>query len=282
MKLFLRNKFIDLDDPLVMGILNITPDSFSDGGSFLDVDAALEQAGLMIKSGAEIIDVGGESTRPGAHKIDIDEEIDRILPVIKEIKAKFDVLVSVDTSKERVAKVAVLEGGADIVNDISALSFSLNMAETIANLSVPVVLMHIKGTPVNMQNNPGYINVIEEIKEYFNERIDFAVSKGIKREKIIIDPGIGFGKRVEDNIEILKNLDQFLEFELPILVGLSRKSFLGKISREEDPGKREAETITANIISILKGASILRVHNVENCVKSIKILKEFNNFPHFS
>lgn len=273
MKLFLRNKFIDMEDPVIMGILNITPDSFSDGGSFLSLEDALKQADLMISSGAAIIDVGGESTRPGAQKIDTDEEIDRILPVIEKIKSDFDILVSIDTCKERVARTAVLEGGADIVNDISALSFSQNMAETVASLSVPVVLMHIKGTPSDMQNNPEYSNVVEEIKDYFNERIDFAVSKGIKREKIIIDPGIGFGKRVQDNIDIIKNLEQFREFELPLLIGLSRKSFLGKISGEEDPGMREAETIAANIISIMKGVSVIRVHNVKNCVKSIKILK---------
>ena len=281
MKFFLRNKFVDMEDPVVMGILNITPDSFSDGGSFLSIENALKQAELMINSGAAIIDVGGESTRPGANKIDTDEEIDRILPVIEKIKSDFDVLVSIDTFKDRVARIAVLEGGADIVNDISALSFSKKMAETVANLSVPVVLMHIKGTPADMQNNPEYSNVVNDIKGYFNERIDFAVSKGIKREKIIIDPGIGFGKRIQDNIDIIKNLDKFREFELPVLIGLSRKSFLGKISGEKDPGKREAETITANILSILKGASVIRVHNVKNCVKSIKILKELNNFGSF-
>lgn len=281
MKLSLRNKFIDLNDPVVMGVLNTTLDSFSDGGNFFGLDSALKQAELMINSGAKIIDVGGESTRPGAKIIDTDEEISRALPVIERIKAEFDVLVSVDTSKDRVARAAVLEGGADIINDISALSSSQNMAETVAKLSVPVILMHIKGTPADMQNNPEYSNVIDEIKEYFNERIDFAVSRGIKREKIIIDPGIGFGKRVQDNTDIIKNLDQFMEFELPVLIGISRKSFLGKISGEEDPVMREAETITANIISIMKGASVIRVHNVKNCVKSIKILKELYSYGHF-
>ena len=277
MRLSLKHDFLELEDPVVMGVLNVTPDSFSDGGRFFTYDSALKQAEQMIKDGADIIDIGGESSRPGAQKVSTEEEIERIMPVIEKIKDEFAVIVSVDTYKERVARTAVLEAGADMVNDISALGFSDNLADTIAKLEVPVVLMHIKGTPENMQKNPSYQDLIPELKQYFHTRIDYALSKGIKKEKIIIDPGIGFGKRVEDNIEIMKRLEEFKEFELPILMGLSRKSFLGIISDEPIPAEREAETICANIIAILKGASIIRVHNVKNTVKSVKVLKKLVN-----
>jgi dihydropteroate synthase len=279
MNLYLRNEFLELEEPVVMGIINITPDSFSDGGDFLTNDAALRQAEQMVKDGAVIIDVGGESTRPGAKTVSTEQEIDRVLPVIEAIKNRFEILVSVDTYKAPVARAAVLDGGADIVNDISALDFCENMAETIAALDVPVVLMHIKGSPETMQKDPFYRNVIPELKQYFENRIDYAYSKGIKKEKLIIDPGIGFGKRVEDNLEIIKQLRQFKEFDLPILIGISRKSFLGKIAGEEDPKEREIETVTAGLIAILNGANIIRVHNVKNAVKSIKVLKKLVKFP---
>lgn len=277
MRLYLRHDFLELEEPVVMGVLNITPDSFSDGGRFFEYDSALKQAEQMIKDGADIIDIGGESSRPGAQQVSTEEEIDRIMPIVEKVKDEFAVIVSVDTYKERVARTAVLEAGADMVNDISALGFSEKMAATIAKLEVPVVLMHIKGTPENMQKNPSYQSLIPELKQYFQTRIDYALSKGIKKKKIIIDPGIGFGKRVEDNIEIIKRLEEFKEFELPILMGLSRKSFLGFISDEPIPTKREAETICANIIAILNGASIIRVHNVKNTVKSVKVLKKLVN-----
>jgi len=273
MKLHLRNKFVEIPSPAVMGVLNITPDSFSDGGLFLSIDDALKQVKDMISGGADIIDVGGESTRPGAEKVSIDEEIDRIIPVVVRIKKEFEVLVSIDTYKERVARMAVTEAGADMVNDISGLGFSENMASSISILDIPVVVMHIQGTPENMQKNPYYTDVITELKEFFSDRISYALSKGIKKEKIIIDPGIGFGKRLEDNIKIIKKLGEFKEFDCPILIGLSRKTFLGEISGEKIPKSREAETLTGNIVSILNGASIIRVHNVRNAVRSIDILR---------
>ncbi len=273
MKLYLKNDFLDLEDPVLMGILNVTPDSFSDGGDFFHNGRAISRAEQMVKDGASIIDVGGESTRPGAQKISVDEEIDRVLPVVEKIKQEFEVLVSIDSYKARVAKAAVQEAGADIVNDISALRFDEHMAETIAQLDVPVILMHIKGTPEQMQKDPHYVDLIKELKQYFHDRIDDAYAHGIKKEKIIIDPGIGFGKRLQDNIEIIKRLDEFKEFELPILMGLSRKSFLGQIAGEEDPKKREIETVTADIVSVLNGAHILRVHDVKNAAKSLKVLK---------
>jgi len=274
MKLYLSNDIKNMEDPVVMGILNLTPDSFSDGGQFTKFDSAVYHAEKMINSGASIIDVGGESTRPGAEKVNINTEIDRVLPVIEKIKKEFDALVSIDTYKDRVAKLAVEEAGADIINDIFALSFSNNMAKVVADLNVPVILMHIKGSPSDMQENPSYSDVVSEIKDYFEERIIFATEKGIKREKIIIDPGIGFGKRLIDNVDIIRNLRSLKSFNLPIMMGLSKKSFLGKISGETNPFKRECETITANLVSVINGASILRVHDVENCVKSIKVFKQ--------
>lgn len=273
MKFYLRNDFLEIEAPVVMGILNITPDSFSDGGKFMESDAALKRAEQMVLDGAAVIDVGGESTRPGAQSVTIDEEIDRIIPIIEKIKDRLEVLVSVDTYKERVARTAVLEANADIVNDISGLGFSEKMAGTIAKLEVPVVMMHIKGTPENMQKAPFYQNLIPEMKQYFYSRIDLALAKGVKKERIILDPGIGFGKRLEDNITIFCNLEAFKEFDLPILIGASRKSFLGAISGETNPASREAETISANIAAILKGASLIRVHDVKNAVKSINVFK---------
>jgi len=271
MKLYLRNHFIEKNEPLVMGILNVTPDSFSDAGRFFEVSTALRHAREMVDAGADIIDVGGESTRPGAARLSAEEEIDRILPTIEKIKEELGIPVSIDTTKADVARLAVEEGGADLVNDISALQFDEQMAMTVAELNVPVVLMHIKGTPENMQKDPFYADVIGEITDYFQQRIDFALSHGIKKEKIILDPGIGFGKRLEDNIAIIRNLKMFAEFELPILVGVSRKSFLGLLSGEKVPEKRVAETIAAGLCAVGNGAVILRVHDVEATVKALKV-----------
>ena len=271
MKLYLKNGFIEKSEPLVMGILNVTPDSFSDAGRFFEGNAALEHAREMVAAGADIIDVGGESTRPGAGQLSAEEEIDRILPTIEKIKEELGIPVSIDTTKADVARLAVEEGGADLVNDISALQFSEAMAATVAELNVPVILMHIKGTPENMQKDPFYSDVIGEITDYFQQRIDFALSHGIKKEKLILDPGIGFGKRLEDNIAIIKNLKMFAEFELPILVGVSRKSFLGLLSGEKVPEKRGPETIAAGLCAVRNGAAILRVHEVEPLVKALKV-----------
>lgn len=268
---------MEINEPVVMGILNITPDSFSDGGTFLNIDRALQHTEAMIRDGAAIIDVGGESTRPGAQRISVEEEIDRVIPIIDKIKDEFEILVSIDTYKDRVARTAVLEAKADMINDIYALRFSERIVSTVVELDVPVILMHIKGTPENMQRAPFYQDVVKEIKQFFRERIDYALSKGLKKEKIIIDPGIGFGKRVEDNVEIIKRLRDFKEFDSPILIGLSRKSFLGAVTGEDEPLEREAETISANMMAVLNGADIIRVHNVKNAVKSFKILKKMTD-----
>jgi len=271
MKLYLRNGFIEKPDPLVMGILNVTPDSFSDAGRFFDAAAALAHARALAAAGADIIDVGGESTRPGAAAIGSDEETDRVLPVIEKIKQELGVLVSVDTSKEEVARLAVEEGGADLVNDISGLRFSEHMAAAVAELNVPVVVMHMQGTPEDMQRHPTYADVVGEIKDFFRERIEFAMSRGVKKEKIILDPGIGFGKKLEHNVAIVRQLRDFAEFELPLLVGLSRKSFLGLLSGEKAAERRGAETLAASLVAARNGAAILRVHDVEAMVKALKI-----------
>jgi len=271
-KLNIKNQIHEIPEPAIMGILNIAPDSFSDGGLFTSSDRALKHVDQMVKHGAKIIDVGGESTRPGAIPVDADEEIERVIPIVEKIKAEFGVLVSIDTFKSEVAETAITEGGADMVNDISALQFSPDMAGTVACLEVPVILMHIKGTPRNMQDNPIYQDVVAEIKKYFSDRIQTALDSGIKRERIILDPGIGFGKTLVHNIEIIKHLKCFLSMGQPLLMGLSRKSFLGLITEEKVAGDRDAETLTANLISIMNGASIIRVHDVKGAVKSIKIL----------
>ncbi len=276
MKLYLRNGFLEKEDPLIMGILNVTPDSFSDAGRFFTPESALGQARAMADAGADIIDVGGESTRPGSRPVGLDEEIDRVLPVIARIKEETGVLVSVDTSKEEVARQAVEEGGADIINDISALRFSERMATVVAQLDVPVVLMHIQGTPETMQRAPAYADVIAEICDYFQERIDYAQGRGIQREKIILDPGIGFGKRLEDNVAIVRQLRRFAAFELPLLVGLSRKSFLGLLGGEKAAERRDAETVAANLVAVRNGASILRVHDVGAAVRALKVWHALN------
>jgi dihydropteroate synthase len=276
-KLYLRNSFVEKDEPLVMGILNVTPDSFSDAGRFFESAAALQHARALAAAGADIIDVGGESTRPGATQLSIEAEIDRILPIVGRIKEELGVLVSIDTTKAEVARLAVEEGGADMINDISALQFDDAMAATVAELNVPVVLMHIKGTPETMQDNPSYGDVISEILDYFQQRIDAAMSHGIKKEKLILDPGIGFGKRLEDNIAIIKNLNAFAEFELPLLVGVSRKSFLGLLSGEKVPERRGAETLAACLRALAGGAAVLRVHDVEPLVKALKVWKSLGH-----
>jgi dihydropteroate synthase len=279
MKIYLRDSFVEKDEPLVMGILNVTPDSFSDGGRHLRPADAGEQARRMVTAGVDIIDVGGESTRPGARRVSAQEELERVLPVITAIKEAFDVLVSVDTYKEEVARAAVEEAGADMINDISALAFSDAMADTVARLDVPVVLMHIRGTPETMQQNPVYGDVVAEIATCFEERIEFALSRGIRREKLILDPGIGFGKRLCDNLAILSHLAVFRRFDLPLLVGLSRKTFLGTLSGESDPARRDPESLAGAFVAAQQGAAILRVHDVDATVRALKVLRALREAP---
>lgn len=249
-----------------MGILNVTPDSFSDGGRHFDKAAAIRRAYEMVEEGADIIDIGGESTRPGSEPVPLEEEISRTIPVIEALAKNIKVPISIDTYKAEVAKRA-LDAGASIVNDISGLRFDPEMPKVVSQYKVPVVIMHIKGTPKNMQVNPQYEALIPEIMDYLRESIRLAMKSGIAEDKIIIDPGIGFGKTFEQNLEIVKNLREFTLFEKPLLVGVSRKAFIGKILGDAPASERLEGTAAAVAISILNGANIIRVHDVKEMKK---------------
>ncbi len=260
--------------PLIMGILNVTPDSFSDGGEFFDREKALEHAIEMINCGADIIDVGGESSRPGAKPVSVEEEIERVVPVIRKIaRMEKNVLISVDTTKPAVAEEAI-KAGANIINDISSFGFNEAILDVVRKHDVPYVLMHIKGTPETMQNEPYYNEPVAEIHQSLSEKINYLNSIGIKN--IILDPGIGFGKRVADNYEIISRLEEFKSFGLPILMGVSRKSFLGK-SLSLDVGNRGNATTVSETISIMNGASIIRTHDVCNAFEMKKIIRFVKN-----
>jgi dihydropteroate synthase len=267
MKLIWKNyKFDFTERTYIMGILNVTPDSFSDGGLYFDKKKAVEQALKMEEEGADIIDVGGESTRPGAEKISEKEEIKRVVPVIEAITKKIKIPVSIDTYKSEVAKAA-LSAGASLVNDISGLRFDRKMPSVIAGNKVPVCIMHIKGTPRAMQANPAYAALIPEIVDYLHEGIEIARSAGIADDKIIIDPGIGFGKTLEHNLEIIRRLNEFSGFEKPILLGLSRKSFIGSLLGGLPANERLEGTASAVAIGIFNSANIIRVHDVKAMVR---------------
>ncbi|MBU2464032.1 MAG: dihydropteroate synthase, partial [Candidatus Edwardsbacteria bacterium] len=226
-----KYKFDTADKPLIMGILNLTPDSFSDGGRFNTTDKALVQAIKMIEQGADIIDIGGESTRPGADKVSVEEEIARVVPVIEALAKKSDIPISIDTYKSEVARRS-LEAGVSIINDISGLRFDQNMAGVAAEFKAGLVLMHIKGTPEDMQKDPQYDDLLDEIKKYLKDSIKIALEAGVERSAIAIDPGIGFGKTVEHNLSLIKNLTYFKDLDCPIVIGASRKSFIGKLNND--------------------------------------------------
>jgi len=254
----------------LMGVLNVTPDSFSDGGKFFKLEEAIKQGLKLAEEGADMIDIGGESTRPGSEPVTIEEELRRVIPVIEELTKMIQVPISIDTYKSRVAKEA-LDSGASMVNDISGLRYDPEMKKVIAKYDVPVVLMHIKGTPKNMQENPHYDNLIEEIKTYLIESIKIAKEAGIDEDKIIIDPGIGFGKTPEDNLRILKNLNEFTELGRPLMVGVSRKSFIGKILNLPTEERLEG-SLASMAAAIMNDANILRVHNVKESKRVAKLV----------
>ncbi len=260
----LRNSF------LIMGILNVTPDSFSDGGRYNNIDRALKRCERMIEEGADIIDVGGESTRPGSDPVSLKEELSRVVPVVSKIKKRFDISVSVDTYKSDVA-AAVLEEGVDIINDISGLNFDKKMPLILSKSNCGVIAMHIKGEPKNMQNNPKYEHLIYEINSYFENILQTAKQYGIEEERIVFDPGIGFGKTFEDNYKIINNLQSFKVSGRPLLVGLSRKSFIGYTLNESDTQNRLFGTIGANVTSFLRGANIFRVHDVKQNLEALRL-----------
>ncbi|MBE9217191.1 dihydropteroate synthase [Plectonema cf. radiosum LEGE 06105] len=250
------------DRTFLMGVLNVTPDSFSDGGEFNRPDAALHQAQALAAAGADIIDVGGQSTRPGAEQISVESELERVLSVLQVIRSKIDIPISVDTTSSIVAKAAV-DAGANMVNDISGGTFDPSMFSIVAQLSVPIVLMHTRGNPQTMQQMTDYQDVIEEISDFLCQQITAATTAGIKREKIIIDPGIGFAKNLQQNLEIFRRLTELTKLNCPILIGPSRKSFIGKILNQPDPKARVWGTAAACCAAIFNGADILRIHDVE-------------------
>ena len=252
-----------------MGVVNVTPDSFSDPGCYLDKDRAVAKGLDLAEQGADILDFGGESSRPGSDPISAEEELKRIIPVIAELRKKTKVLISVDTTKSKVAEEA-LAAGADIINDISAFRFDDRMPLVVSETGAPIVLMHMKGVPKTMQNNPYYEDLYQEIRCFLEERIATATAYGIKREKIIVDPGIGFGKSLAHNLAIINNLHFLEDLDRPIMVGISRKSFIGKILNLP-PQERTEGTIASAVLSVLKGAHILRVHDVEQVKRAIVV-----------
>ncbi|MBZ4651154.1 dihydropteroate synthase [Thermosipho sp. (in: thermotogales)] len=273
MKYSLENgKEINFDHTYIMGIINVTPDSFYPG-SRIDRDRLIDTVSQMIKHGAEIIDVGGESTRPGAQEVSLEEELNRVVPAIEIIKNNFDIIVSVDTYKSKVAEES-LKLGADIINDISAFRFDENMVNIAKKYDCPVILMHMKGTPRNMQQNPFYEDTIGEIITFLKERIEFSKKHGV--EKIIIDPGIGFGKRLIDNLLILKHIDEFKKLGYPVLVGASRKSMIGMIL--DLPVEERLEgTLAITAYSVMKDVDIIRVHDVKENYRVVKVIEAIKN-----
>jgi len=254
---------------LLMGVLNVTPDSFSDGGLFFDKDKAISHGLRMVEEGADIIDVGGESTRPGSKPIELEEELRRVIPVIESIAKEVDVPISIDTYKSTVAQRAT-EAGAEIVNDISGLNFDPDLAKVAAKGNIPLILMHIRGTPETMQKNVHYDSIFSEILQYLKDSIQRAESAGLDPRQIIIDPGIGFGKTVEDNLLIIKNLHEFRILGKPILLGTSRKGFIGKILNTKIEDRLEG-TLSSMAIGVLNGAHIIRSHDVHQAKKAIAV-----------
>jgi dihydropteroate synthase len=254
-----------------MGILNVTPDSFSDGGQYLESNTAIERGITMAREGADIIDVGGESTRPYSRKITVSEELDRVVPVIEGLKKELAIPISIDTCKGEVAQEA-LKAGASMINDISALRFDPDMASIAAEAGVPVILMHMKGMPENMQKNPTYGDLIPEIFDFLEDAIERAVSAGIKRDVIIVDPGIGFGKTFDHNLKIIKELSRFEALERPVLLGTSNKAFIGHILGKE-VYERDTGTMATIAYGVINGAHMVRVHNVKKTVETVRMIE---------
>ncbi|GMT43727.1 MAG: dihydropteroate synthase [bacterium] len=260
--------------PAIMGILNVTPDSFSDGGEFFKPSDAVAHARKMIADEADIIDIGGESTRPGSLEISEAEQIKRVVPVIEAIRAESDIPISIDARKCSVIEAAV-KAGAGIINDISAAGEE-KTAEFAAENNIPIIIMHAKGTPENMQRAPYYNDTVTEITQYLQSRAAYLIDKGVRHENIIVDPGIGFGKRLSDNLAIINNLENLKRLGFLILIGLSRKSFLGEITGD-DVKNRETQTLIANFAAISHGADIIRVHNVKDHIRAKRLYLSIND-----
>jgi dihydropteroate synthase len=260
-----------------MGILNVTPDSFFDGGRTATQESALKHARVMLDQGADIIDVGGESSRPGAEPVPLDEELNRVVPVIRRLKEDFGCALSVDTYKSEVAREAVA-AGADIINDITGFSKDSGMAELAASHGTGVVVMHMQGTPRTMQKNPQYNDVVEDISAFLVNRVEHLQKSGVEKDRVAVDPGIGFGKTVAHNLDILGNIELIKNLcGCPVLIGASRKSFIGKVLGDIHPGERLAGSIAAAVTAVSKGADIVRVHDVLETVQALTIFREINN-----
>ena len=275
-----RRKSYDLSQrTLIMGALNVTPDSFSDGGRFVKFEKAVEQGYALARGGADILDIGGESTRPGAKPLNEEEEIKRIVPVVQELSQRIDTPISVDTRKAGVAEKALL-AGAEMINDISALRFDGRMAGVVREAGVPVVLMHMRGEPETMQTEPHYYDLLGEILEFFRERVAYAGSQGIPSDCILLDPGIGFGKSLEEqhNLILLKHLQRFKVLGKPLVVGTSRKAFIGKILGLP-PQEREEGTMATVVVAIFNGANIVRVHEVERMRRVVQVVDAIVRCP---
>ena len=262
---------------LIMGILNVTPDSFSDGGKYINSQIAVDYALKMENEGADIIDIGGESTKPGAKPVAIEEELKRIIPVIKGIRKISNVVISIDTYKSNVADKAI-KVGANIINDISGLQFDNDMIRLAAELQVPVIVMHMLGNPQNMQNDPSYNNLMDELIFFFQERVDLMTSNGILKNNIILDPGIGFGKTVEHNFTIIRELNRIVDLGFPVLTGPSRKSFIGH-TLNLPPEERIEGTIAAVTAAIMNGSRIVRVHDVNKISRVVNVTEKICDIP---
>lgn len=254
-----------------MGVLNVTPDSFSDGGRYSHTRTAVEHALQMVAEGAELIDIGAESTRPGSSHVPHQEQLRRLMPALKAIRRQTKARISIDTASAAVAE-ACLNEGADIINDITALRGDARMIGVLRKFSCGVILMHMRGTPKTMQRRPAYKDVVASVRNFLTERIEFCEQHGVARARLVVDPGIGFGKTLEHNLTILRRLKELQQLKRPVLVGLSRKAFLGKISGENIPERRVIESVTASVFAALNGAAILRVHDVAPHIAALKII----------
>lgn len=263
-----RQRTLDLSRPVVMGILNATPDSFSDGGKYRQLDSALRKAETMLNDGAAMLDIGGESTRPGADEVSIEEELDRVIPLIEAVRQRFDCAISVDTCKTAVMSAAV-QAGADIINDIRALQDE-GAVQLAASLQVPICLMHMQGAPRTMQQAPEYQNVTEEVYQFLLQRVAICENAGIPRSQLILDPGFGFGKNLQHNYQLLQYLDTFIGTGLPVLAGMSRKSMIGQLLNVP-VNERLAGSLACATVAALKGAQIIRVHDVKETVQAVRV-----------
>ena len=267
--------------PLIMGVINVTPDSFADGGLYFDHQTAINHALALAAAGADILDFGGESTRPYSLPTPLDAELQRVLPVIEAVRTQTSALISIDTYKSRVARAA-LDSGADIINDISGLRYDPDMVPLARESEAPVIIMHMQGTPQEMQVKPRYDDLIGELRAFFQERLDFALSQGLSKERLVLDPGLGFGKTYQHNLEILNNLDVFLDFGCPLLIGPSRKAFLSHLLGGLPPAERDIGTLAALAAAVHRGARLVRVHNVAYVKQFFTVLSAIGQAGRYS